>query len=152
MCSKVSIGSRRDVPPTVVILTISPSIQIDRETYSHSIINCICTPLIYLYRLSHWLQFYRQNYRHFDRYPLARLSRSIGIYREQSALPQWPAFEMYRHLSVLGSHFGVSGEPTTGRNRPQNTPMLPNTPSQGRRARGAEMQTGTLDRRPLHCA
>jgi hypothetical protein len=42
----------------------------------------------------HW--FYRQMYRHFQRDLLAQLSSSIDIYREQSARPQWPAFEIYR--------------------------------------------------------
>jgi len=45
------------------------------------------------------LWFCRQMHRHFERHPLAQLSPSIDIYREQSALPQWPAFEIYRQLS-----------------------------------------------------
>ena len=42
---------------------------------------------------------YRQMYRHFEWDPLAQLSPSIDIYREQSARPRWPAFEIYRHPS-----------------------------------------------------
>jgi hypothetical protein len=45
-----------------------------------------------------WL--YRQMYRHFEWDPLAQLSPSIDIYREQSARPRWPAFEIYRGLSI----------------------------------------------------
>jgi len=44
--------------------------------------------------------FYRQMYRHFEWDPLAQLSPSIDIYREQSARPRWPAFEIYRGLSI----------------------------------------------------
>jgi hypothetical protein len=44
--------------------------------------------------------FYRQMYRHFEWDPLAQLSPSIDIYREQSARPRWPAFDIYRHLSA----------------------------------------------------
>lgn len=44
--------------------------------------------------------FYRQIYRHFDRDPFALPSQSIGIYREQSGLSQWTAFETYRDLST----------------------------------------------------
>jgi hypothetical protein len=45
--------------------------------------------------------FYRQMYRHFEWDPLAQLPSSIDIYREQSARPRWPAFEIYRGLSIL---------------------------------------------------
>jgi hypothetical protein len=45
--------------------------------------------------------FSRQMYRHFEWDPLAQLSPSIDIYREQSARPRWPAFEIYRGLSIL---------------------------------------------------
>jgi hypothetical protein len=45
-----------------------------------------------------WL--YRQMYRHFEWDPLAQLSSSIEIYRDQSARPRWPAFEIYRGLSI----------------------------------------------------
>jgi hypothetical protein len=45
--------------------------------------------------------FYRQMYRHFEWDPIAQLSPSIDIYREQSARPRWPAFEVYRGLSIL---------------------------------------------------
>jgi hypothetical protein len=43
--------------------------------------------------------FYRQMYRHLEWDPLAQLSSSVDIYREQSARPRWPAFEIYRHPS-----------------------------------------------------
>jgi len=45
-------------------------------------------PLFRLCVLVIWLRFYRLIYRHFDRHPLSRLSLSIYMYREQSALPQ----------------------------------------------------------------
>jgi len=40
-------------------------------------------------------------YRPFERDPLAQLSPSIDIYREQSARPRWLAFEIYRGLSIF---------------------------------------------------
>ncbi|WP_276659953.1 hypothetical protein, partial [Thauera aminoaromatica] len=45
-------------------------------------------------------EFYRHPYRHLDWDTQAQLSPSIDIYRGQSALPRWPAFEIYRHLSA----------------------------------------------------
>jgi hypothetical protein len=39
-------------------------------------------------------------YRHFEWDPLAQLSPSIDIYREQSALPRWPDFEIDRDRST----------------------------------------------------
>ncbi len=69
--------------------------------YSHSNMIGFGKPLFGLGALIPAPNFYRQNYRHFDKHPPPRRSPSIDIYREQSALPQWPAFEMYRDLSLL---------------------------------------------------
>lgn len=61
-----------------------------------------------------WL--YRQMYRHFEWHPLAQLSPSIEIYREQSARPRWLAFEVYRGLSILRTR-SLTREQTIGPSR-----------------------------------
>ncbi|MGB2815909.1 MAG: hypothetical protein WBC37_01665 [Burkholderiaceae bacterium] len=77
-----------------------------RVNHSHSIINSFGKLLIGLMQTPQRLHAYRQNYRHFERDPLAQLSPSIAIYREQSARPQYSAVEVYRDLSrsIAPSH------------------------------------------------
>ena len=82
-----------------------PSACLRTFPYSHSIINSFGKSLIGLMQEPQRRHVYRQSYRHFVRHPRAQRSPPIDIYREQSAVPQYSAVEVYRDLSRLRIRF-----------------------------------------------